>query len=147
MRFCSIRLDLRQRYGHSGSVDEFAVVHEQPSTGDVRIDMETVDPTGVKPWMHAGYAWRPLLATDRPPAPPTVRKALITIDIHITEIIDRARLLPKGSLKTQDNSQRLSDRGFARAAEPPLQTSRSNQQTPRSSGNLSIVCPSATGWL
>jgi hypothetical protein len=38
---------------------------------------------------------RPLLATDRPPAPPPVRKALRTIDIHITETIDRARLLPK----------------------------------------------------
>jgi hypothetical protein len=40
---------------------------------------------------------RPLLATDRPPAPPPVRKALNTIDIHITETIDRARLLPKAA--------------------------------------------------
>jgi hypothetical protein len=38
---------------------------------------------------------RPLLATDRPPAPPSVRNALHTIDIHITETIDHARLLPK----------------------------------------------------
>jgi len=38
---------------------------------------------------------RPLLAGDRPPAPPPLRKALRTIDIHITETIDQARLLPK----------------------------------------------------
>src|SRR6201991_4700732 len=37
---------------------------------------------------------RPLLAADRPPAPTQVRKALQTIEIHITETIDRARLLP-----------------------------------------------------
>ena len=40
---------------------------------------------------------RPLLAADRPPAPPLVRKALHTIDIHITETIDRARLLPNAA--------------------------------------------------
>jgi len=40
---------------------------------------------------------RPLLAADRPPAPPPVRKAFRTIDIHITETIDRARLLPKAA--------------------------------------------------
>jgi hypothetical protein len=40
---------------------------------------------------------RPLLATDWPPAPPPVRKALRTIDIHITEAIDRARLLPNAA--------------------------------------------------
>ena len=40
---------------------------------------------------------RPLLATDQPPAPPQVRKALHTIDIHITETIDRARLLPNAA--------------------------------------------------
>ena len=40
---------------------------------------------------------RPLLAADRPPAPPPVRKAFHTIDIHITETIDRARLLPKAA--------------------------------------------------
>jgi predicted transcriptional regulator len=38
---------------------------------------------------------RPLLAADNPPAPPLVRNALRTIDIHITECIDQARLLPK----------------------------------------------------
>ena len=37
---------------------------------------------------------RPLLAADHPPAPPQLRKALHTIDIHITETIDHARLLP-----------------------------------------------------
>jgi hypothetical protein len=40
---------------------------------------------------------RPLVATDRPPAPPPVRKALHTIDIHIAETIDRARLLPNAA--------------------------------------------------
>ena len=40
---------------------------------------------------------RPLLAADRPPTPPPVRKALNTIDIHITETIDRARLVPKAA--------------------------------------------------
>jgi hypothetical protein len=40
---------------------------------------------------------RPLLATDRPPAPSSIRKALHTIDIHITETIDQARLLPKAA--------------------------------------------------
>ena len=38
----------------------------------------------------------PLLAADQPPAPP-VRKALHTIDIHISERIDQARLLPKAA--------------------------------------------------
>ena len=38
---------------------------------------------------------RPLLAADNPPAPPPLRNALRTIDIHITERIDQARLLPK----------------------------------------------------
>jgi hypothetical protein len=37
------------------------------------------------------------LATDQPPSPPPVRKALNTIDIHITETIDQARLLPKAA--------------------------------------------------
>ena len=36
---------------------------------------------------------RPLLATNQPPAPQPVRNALHTIDIHITETIDQARLL------------------------------------------------------
>lgn len=36
---------------------------------------------------------RPLLATDKPPAPLPLRKALHTIDIHITQTIDQARLL------------------------------------------------------
>ena len=40
---------------------------------------------------------RPLLAANQPPAPPPVRNALHTIDIHITESIDQARLLPKAA--------------------------------------------------
>lgn len=40
---------------------------------------------------------RPLLAADKPPAPPPLRKALHTIDIHINERIDQARLLPKAA--------------------------------------------------
>ena len=40
---------------------------------------------------------RPLLAADRPPAPAPIRNALHTIDIHITETIDRARLLPNAA--------------------------------------------------
>jgi hypothetical protein len=40
---------------------------------------------------------RPLLAADQPQAPPPIRKALHTIDIHITETIDQARLLPKAT--------------------------------------------------
>jgi hypothetical protein len=35
---------------------------------------------------------RPLLAADQPPAPPPIRKALRTIDAHIAEHIDNARL-------------------------------------------------------
>lgn len=35
---------------------------------------------------------RPLLAADQPPAPPPIRKALRTIDAHIAERIDNARL-------------------------------------------------------
>ena len=35
---------------------------------------------------------RPLLAADQPPAPPTLRKALRTIDTHVTQYIDAARL-------------------------------------------------------
>ena len=38
---------------------------------------------------------RPLLAADQPPAPLPLRNALHTIDIHTTQTIDRARLLPK----------------------------------------------------
>jgi hypothetical protein len=40
---------------------------------------------------------RPLLATDQPPASPQLRKALHTIDIHINETSDRARLLPNAA--------------------------------------------------
>jgi len=39
----------------------------------------------------------PLLAAGQPPAPPPLRKALHTIEIHINEHIDRARLLPKAA--------------------------------------------------
>ena len=35
---------------------------------------------------------RPLLAADQPPAPPPLRKALRTIDTHMTQYIDTARL-------------------------------------------------------
>ena len=38
---------------------------------------------------------RPLLAADQPPASPPIRKALHTINIHTTETIEQARLLPK----------------------------------------------------
>jgi hypothetical protein len=40
---------------------------------------------------------RPLLVSDQPPSPPPLRKALHTIDIHITETIDQARLLPNAA--------------------------------------------------
>ena len=40
---------------------------------------------------------RPLLAADQPPAPPTLRKALRTIDTHVTQYIDAARLPLKGA--------------------------------------------------
>ena len=35
---------------------------------------------------------RPLLAADQPPTPPTLRKALHTIDAHVMQYIDAARL-------------------------------------------------------
>jgi predicted MarR family transcription regulator len=35
---------------------------------------------------------RPLLAADQPPAPPALRKALRTIDTHVVQYIDAARL-------------------------------------------------------
>jgi hypothetical protein len=34
----------------------------------------------------------PLIASDRPPAPPDLRRALETIDRHITDYADQARL-------------------------------------------------------
>jgi hypothetical protein len=40
---------------------------------------------------------RPLLAADQPPAPLLLRNALRTIDIHTTQTIDRARLLPNAA--------------------------------------------------
>ena len=40
---------------------------------------------------------RPLLAADHAPAPPPLRKALRTIDIHITETINKARVLPNAA--------------------------------------------------
>jgi hypothetical protein len=40
---------------------------------------------------------RPLLAADQPPAPPLLRKAFRTIDTHIDQHIDHARLLPKAA--------------------------------------------------
>jgi len=35
---------------------------------------------------------RPLIAADRPPAPPDLRRALHTIDQHVGQYIDNARL-------------------------------------------------------
>ena len=40
---------------------------------------------------------RPLLAADQPPAPPLLRNALRTIETHITECIDNARILPNAA--------------------------------------------------
>jgi hypothetical protein len=40
---------------------------------------------------------RPLLAADQPPAPPQLRNALHTIDIHINDTIDHARLLQQAA--------------------------------------------------
>jgi len=40
---------------------------------------------------------RPLLAANQPPAPQPLRNALHTIDIHITQTIERARLLPNAA--------------------------------------------------
>jgi hypothetical protein len=39
----------------------------------------------------------PLLAADQPPAPPSLRNALRTIDTHIDTYIDNARILPKAA--------------------------------------------------
>ena len=39
----------------------------------------------------------PLLAADQPPAPPSLRNALRTIDTHINTCIDNARMLPKAA--------------------------------------------------
>jgi hypothetical protein len=39
----------------------------------------------------------PLLAVDQPPTPPPIRKALHTIDTHITQRIEDARLLPRAA--------------------------------------------------
>jgi hypothetical protein len=39
----------------------------------------------------------PLLAADQPPAPPSLRNALRTIDTHINTYIDGARMLPKAA--------------------------------------------------
>ena len=40
---------------------------------------------------------RPLLAADQPPAPPQLRKALHTIDIHLEQTLEHARLLPNAA--------------------------------------------------
>jgi hypothetical protein len=45
------------------------------------------------------------------PAPLPIRKALHTIDIHITETIDHARLLPKSASKLKTTVKRPSDQG------------------------------------
>ena len=39
----------------------------------------------------------PLLAADQPPAPPALRNALGTIETHISERIDNARILPSAA--------------------------------------------------
>jgi hypothetical protein len=54
---------------------------------------------------------RPLLATDQPPTPPPLRKALHTIDIHITRNHRPGPTPVERSLKTQDNCQHISDQG------------------------------------
>ena len=38
-----------------------------------------------------------LLAADKPPAPPQLRKALLTIGSHITDAMIHARLLPNAA--------------------------------------------------
>src|SRR4029077_4596353 len=40
---------------------------------------------------------RPLLAAGQPPAPPPLRKALHTIDIHLEQTLEHARLLPNAA--------------------------------------------------
>jgi hypothetical protein len=40
---------------------------------------------------------RPSLAANQPPAPPPLRKALHTIDIHINKTIAQAQLLPNAA--------------------------------------------------
>ena len=57
---------------------------------------------------------RPLLAADQPPAPPPLRKALHTIDIHVERNPRTRPTATQGSLKTQDNSHRSSDQGSLR---------------------------------
>ena len=42
--------------------------------------------------LHDDRLLRPLLVADQPPAPPPIGKALRTIDAHIAERIDNARL-------------------------------------------------------
>lgn len=50
---------------------------------------------------------RPLLSANHTPAPPSLRKALRTIDIHITETFDQASVLPNAAQKTQDKLSTL----------------------------------------
>ena len=49
---------------------------------------------------------RPLLAAGAPPAPPPIRNALRTIDIHITQRINNARMLPTATSKDARPSAR-----------------------------------------
>ena len=59
---------------------------------------DRLGPGAIRVFAERWWSILPLpLAADRPPAPPPVRKAFRTIDIHITETIDRARLLPKAA--------------------------------------------------
>ena len=66
---------------------------------------------------------RPLLAADQPPAPVPLRKALHTIDIHITETIDQARLLSNVALKLKTTLNVLGGRHAFRNW-PPTRSKR-----------------------
>jgi len=61
--------------------------------------------------MCGHHRLRPLLAADQPSAPPPVRNALHTIDIHISERIDQARLLPKAAWKLRTTLAVLAEVG------------------------------------
>ncbi len=65
-------------------------------------DFDRMNITVISEFRAAGgvFSGKPLillLNADQPPAPKPIRKALHAIDIHITETIDQARLLPKAA--------------------------------------------------
>jgi hypothetical protein len=59
---------------------------------------------------------RPLLAADQPPAPPPLRKAPRTIDTHIAERIDAARLPLNAARKLKTGLNDLATKGRYAAA-------------------------------